>query len=116
MAWLVLLGSAVLEAVWATALSTSDGLTRPLQTTIFVLASVLSLFGLGRAMRTIPTGTAYAVWTGVGAALTAGWAMVTGAESAAPLKVVFLCGIVACVAGLKLIESDSAAEPRTVKP
>ena len=67
-AWVVLLVSAVMEAAWATALGESDGLTRPVPTVVFVVFSVLSLVGLGRAMRTIPTGTSYAVWTGIGAA------------------------------------------------
>ncbi len=102
MAWVVLLVSAVLEAVWATALGQSDGLTRPGPTVVFVIFSILSLVGLGRAMRWIPTGTAYAVWTGVGALLTVLWAAATGSEPLTPLKAVFLVGIIGCVVGLKL--------------
>lgn len=102
MAWSVLLVSAVLEAVWATALGASDGLTRPVPTAVFLVFSVLSLVGLGRAMRSIPTGTAYAVWTGVGAVLTVIWAAITGTEPLSVLKVVFLVGIVGCAVGLKL--------------
>ena len=67
MAWLVLILSAVLEAVWATALSQSNGLTEPVPSVVFLVATVASVVGLGWAMRTIPTGTAYAVWTGIGA-------------------------------------------------
>lgn len=102
MAWAILLVSAVFEAVWATALGMSDGLTRPGPTTVFVVFSVISLVGLGRAMRTIPTGTAYAVWTGVGALLTVLWAAVTGTEPLTVLKGLFLLGIIGCVVGLKL--------------
>ncbi len=102
MAWAILLVSAVFEAVWATALGMSDGLTRPVPTTVFVVFSVISLVGLGRAMRTIPTGTAYAVWTGVGALLTVLWAAVTGTEPLTVLKGLFLLGIIGCVVGLKL--------------
>lgn len=105
MAWVILLVSAVLEAVWATALGMSDGLTRPGPTTVFVIFSVLSLLGLGRAMKSIPTGTAYAVWTGLGAFLTVLWAAISGAEPLSPLKVVFLVGIIGCVAGLKFVTS-----------
>ncbi|SOC56707.1 DMT family transporter [Ornithinimicrobium cerasi] len=101
-AWPVLLVSAVLEAVWATALGASDGLTRPGPTVVFVVFSVLSLAGLGWAMRFIPTGTAYAVWTGLGAVLTVAWAAWTGTEPLTALKVVFLVGIIGCVVGLKL--------------
>ncbi|GAC1569563.1 MAG: multidrug efflux SMR transporter [Pseudarthrobacter sp.] len=79
-AWLLLLGSAVLEAVWATALGLSDGFTQLLPTVIFAVTSTLSMIGLGLAIRSIPLGTAYAVWVGIGAALTVGWAMATGVE------------------------------------
>jgi quaternary ammonium compound-resistance protein SugE len=59
-------------------------------------------------MREIPTGTAYAVWVGVGASLTVIWAMVTGAESASVVRLLLVIGIVACVVGLKLV-SDAEA-------
>lgn len=110
MAWLVLLISAVLEAVWATALSQSNGLTVLVPSVVFFVATVLSVVGLGWSMRTIPTGTAYAVWTGIGAVLTVVWAAVTGAEPLSPLKVVFLAGIIACVVGLKF---STSPEPST---
>jgi quaternary ammonium compound-resistance protein SugE len=102
-AWFVLLASAVLEAVWATALGQSDGLTRPVPTAVFAVTAALSLQGLGMAVRTIPLGTAYAVWVGIGAALTVGWAMATGVEPFSLLKVLFIAGIVGCAAGLKLL-------------
>ncbi len=103
MAWLVLLLSAVLEAVWATALGQSEGFTRPVPTVVFLLASTASMLGLGLAMKQIPISVAYSVWTGVGAALTVAWAMLTGAEPVGVLKVVFLAGIIGCVIGLKLV-------------
>ncbi|MDN4645343.1 DMT family transporter [Arthrobacter sp. PsM3] len=103
LAWLILLASAVLEAVWATALGLSDGFTRPLPTLVFALTATLSMVGLGLAVRSIPLGTAYAVWVGIGAALTVGWAMATGVEPASPLKLLFIAGIVGCAAGLKLL-------------
>jgi quaternary ammonium compound-resistance protein SugE len=105
-AWLLLLGSAVLEAVWATALGLSDGLTRPLPTLVFAATSTLSMIGLGLAIRSIPLGTAYAVWVGIGAALTVGWAMATGVEPFSLLKVLFIAGIVGCAAGLKSLPAD----------
>ena len=106
MAWLVLVVSAVLEAVWATALSQSNGLTEPVPTVVFLVATIASVIGLGWAMKHIPTGTAYAVWSGIGAVLTVLWAAVTGAEPLSPLKVLFLAGIIACVVALK-----AAGEP-----
>jgi len=102
-AWFMLLASAVLEAVWATALGQSDGLTRPLPTIVFAVTAALSLQGLGMAVKTIPLGTAYAVWVGIGAALTVGWAMATGVEPFSLLKVLFIAGIVGCAAGLKML-------------
>ncbi len=103
MSWIILLISGVLEAVWATALGASKGFTRLVPTIVFGVALVLSMGGLAFAMRDIPTGTAYAVWVGVGAGLTIVWAMVTGAETASLVKVLLVIGIVACVVGLKLV-------------
>lgn len=109
MPWLVLLVSAVFEAVWATALGASDGLSRPVPAVVFLAALTVSMIGLGWAAKHIPIGTAYAVWTGVGAALTVTWAMATGAEPVSLLKVIFLTGIVGAVVGLKLVPSGTPA-------
>lgn len=109
MNWVVLLASAVLEAVWATALGDSDGLSRPVPTAVFLVALVASMLGLGWAARSIPIGTAYAVWTGTGAALTVGYAMLTGAEPITFLRVLFICGIVGAVVGLKLLPAKRPA-------
>nr|WP_307038014.1 multidrug efflux SMR transporter [Arthrobacter sp. B3I4] len=116
MAWLILLASAVLEAVWATALGLSDGFSRPLPTLVFGVSATLSMVGLGLAVRSIPLGTAYAVWVGIGAALTVGWAMATGVEPASPLKLLFIAGIVGCAAGLKLLPSGDPAAGATLPP
>ncbi|AHC24510.1 MULTISPECIES: DMT family transporter [Mycobacteriaceae] len=103
MAWLVLVVSGVLEAVWATALGKSEGFSRPWPTAVFGVALVLSMAGLAYAMRTLPIGTSYAIWVGIGAALTVGYAMLTGTEGASPVKVALIVGIIGCVVGLKLI-------------
>ena len=102
MVWLVLVVSGVLEAVWAVALGRSEGFSRPLPSAVFAVGLVLSMGGLAYAMRTLPLGTAYAVWVGVGAALTVGYGMVTGAEAVSVVKVLLLAGLVGCVVGLKL--------------
>ena len=65
--WVVLIGSGVLEAVWATALGRTERFRKPVATTVFVLALLTSMAGLAYAMTAIPTGTAYAVWVGSGA-------------------------------------------------
>ena len=69
-AWIVLVIAGVLEAVWATALGKSEGLTKLTPTVIFIVALIASMIGLAYAMRTLPTGTSYAVWVGIGAVLT----------------------------------------------
>ncbi|XTR53364.1 DMT family transporter [Pseudarthrobacter sp. So.54] len=109
LAWLILLASAVLEAVWATALGLSDGFTQPVPTLVFAVTASLSMAGLGLAVKSIPLGTAYAVWVGIGAALTVGWAMATGVEPASPLKLLFIAGVVGCAAGLKLLPATPKA-------
>lgn len=105
MPWIILLVSAVFEAVWATALGTSDGLSVLGPSVVFFVALALSMLGLGWATKHIPIGTAYAVWVGVGAALTVTYAIVTGDESVSVGKVVFIAGIIAAVVGLKLVPS-----------
>ncbi|THJ68539.1 multidrug efflux SMR transporter [Arthrobacter echini] len=102
MAWVVLIISGVLEAVWATALGRSDGFSRLVPTLVFAVAIAASMAGLAYAMRTLPVGTAYAVWVGIGAALTIIYAMVTGSEPASLLKIIFLTMIVGGVVGLRL--------------
>ena len=115
--WLVLLASAVLEAVWATALGLSNGFTEPTPTLVFAVTATLSMLGLGMAIRSIPLGTAYAVWVGIGAALTVGWAMATGVEPFSVLKVLFIAGIVGCAAGLKVLPGGADADkPEAAAP
>jgi quaternary ammonium compound-resistance protein SugE len=102
MAWLVLVLSGVLEAVWAVALGRSEGFSRLLPSVVFGVALAASMAGLAYAMRSLPVGTAYAVWVGIGAALTVGWAMATGSEPASLVRLLLLAGLVGCVVGLKL--------------
>ncbi len=102
MAWIVLIISGVLEAVWATALGKSEGLSRLGPTLVFFPSILASMAGLAYAMRTLPIGTSYAVWVGIGASLTVVYAMVTGTEAASLLKVAFLAMIIGGVIGLKL--------------
>ncbi len=103
MAWVVLVLSGVLEAVWATALAESKGFKRLVPSVVFLVAVVASMLGLAWAMRTIPTGTSYAVWVGVGAVLTVVVAIVRGTERATLARVLLLLGLVGCVVGLKVV-------------
>ncbi len=67
MAWLILILAGALEVVWATALKQSDGFTRLVPAIVMVVAALASLGLLSLAMRSLPLGTAYSVWTGIGA-------------------------------------------------
>ncbi|RIJ50288.1 QacE family quaternary ammonium compound efflux SMR transporter [Clavibacter lycopersici] len=107
MSWIVLIVSGVLEAVWATALGKSAGFTKVGPSIVFGVTVVLSMVGLAYAMREISTGTAYAVWVGIGAALTVTYAIVTGEEPASVVKVLLLLGLVGCVVGLKVVDTGS---------
>lgn len=103
MAWLVLIVSGMLEAVWATALSASDGFRRRGPVLVFLVALVASMAGLAYAMTEIPTGTSYAVWVGIGATLTVLWAIVTGQERATWARSLLLVVLVGSVVGLKVV-------------
>ncbi|WP_448070824.1 DMT family transporter [Georgenia yuyongxinii] len=103
MSWLVLVFSGVLEAVWATALGKSAGLSRLGPSVVFFAALAASMAGLAYAMRELPIGTSYAVWVGIGAVLTVTYAMATGDETVSALKVLFLAMIIGGVIGLKAL-------------
>ncbi|GAA4145053.1 SMR family transporter [Leifsonia shinshuensis] len=103
MSWIVLILSGVLEAVWATALGKSAGFTKLWPSVVFVVAVLASMAGLAYAMREISTGTAYAVWVGIGAALTVLYAMVFGGDGFSIVKLLLILGLVGCVIGLKLV-------------
>ncbi|MCT1462827.1 DMT family transporter [Corynebacterium sanguinis] len=103
MAWIILLLSGAFEAVWAIALDRSQGLTRPVPAVVFFVALAISMAGLAWALRTVPLGTGYAVWVGVGASLAVIYSFVTGQEAITPLKVTFLLMVVGGIAGLKLV-------------
>ncbi|GLU50303.1 DMT family transporter [Nocardiopsis ansamitocini] len=103
MSWFLLVASGMLEAVWAVALSASQGFKRWRPTVLFFVALPLSLAGLAYAMLDLPTGTAYAVWVGIGATLTVVWGFVTGQERATLARALLLLLLVGSVVGLKVV-------------
>ncbi len=103
MPWIVLIISGALEAVWATALGKSEGFSKAGPTVVFGAGLVLSMAGLAYALRELPVGTGYAVWVGIGAVLTVGYAMVFDGEAVSAARLLFLAGIVGCVIGLKSV-------------
>jgi quaternary ammonium compound-resistance protein SugE len=102
MSWVVLVISGLFESVWAIALSRTAGFTRPLPTAVFAVALAISMAGLGYALRSIPVGTGYAVWVGIGVAGTALAGMLFLGEAAGALRLLSLLLVVAGIAGLKI--------------
>ena len=102
MAWLMLVVAGLFEVCWAIGLKYTEGFTRPWPTIATVTAMLVSIGLLGLAMKSLPVGTAYAVWVGVGAVGTAILGIVLFGESAAAGRLVSLGLIVAGIVGLKL--------------
>jgi quaternary ammonium compound-resistance protein SugE len=102
MAWTVLVLAGILEIGWAVGLKYTDGFTRWLPSALTIVAMAGSMWLLAIALRSIPIGTAYAVWTGIGAAGTAVFGILLFAEPATALRLASIGLIVAGIAGLKL--------------
>lgn len=102
MAWLLLVVAGLLETAWALLLKQSEGLTRLPQTAAFLVCLVVSMALLGQALKSLPVGTAYAVWTGIGAAGAAVAGMVWLGEPRTALKLVSLCLLLAGILGLRV--------------
>ncbi|MBK1787016.1 DMT family transporter [Prauserella cavernicola] len=103
MAWVALIVSGLFETVWAAALSASRGLSKLVPSIVFLVALVISMAGLGYALRTVPVGTGYAVWVGIGAIGTAIYGMVAMGDPVSTARITCLVLIVAGVAGLKFL-------------
>ncbi|PLS24187.1 multidrug efflux SMR transporter [Bifidobacterium imperatoris] len=104
MPWFVLIVSGICESVWAIALDRSEGLSRLVPTVVFVIGLVASMGGLAFAMKHIPIGTSYAIWVGIGAAITAVYGMLSGEEAISLMRILLIIGLVTCVIGLKLVD------------
>jgi len=103
MAWSALLLAGALEIGWAVGLKYSDGFSRLWPSVATIGAMVVSLLLLGLAVRTLPIGTAYAVWTGIGTVGTVLLGMALFGEPASPLRLAFIAMIIAGIIGLKLV-------------
>lgn len=106
MAWTCLFIAGLFECAWAFGLKFTEGFTRPVPSVLTGLAMLVSLWLLALAMRTIPVGTAYAVWTGVGAVGVAILGMMFLGESRQVLRLVCLALIVSGIVGLRLTAGD----------
>ena len=102
MAWILLVVAGLLEVVWAIGLKYTDGFTKTLPTTVTIAAMIASVWLLGVAMKSLPVGTAYSVWVGVGAVGTAVLGIILFREPANAARLVSIGLIVAGIVGLKL--------------
>ena len=102
MAWVILVIAGLFETAWALFLKESKGLTRPVHTIAFLVCLIVSMVLLGRALRTLPVGPAYAVWTGIGAVGAAILGIIWFDESRDAIKLISLALIIAGIGGLGL--------------
>ncbi|EKM4699777.1 quaternary ammonium compound efflux SMR transporter SugE [Enterobacter roggenkampii] len=102
MSWIILFIAGLLEVVWAIGLKYTHGFTRLMPSVITVTAMIVSIVLLSWAMRSLPVGTAYAVWTGIGAVGAAITGILLLGESASLARIASLALIVAGIVGLKL--------------
>ena len=107
MAWGLLVIAGLCEIGWAVGLKYTDGFSRPAPTALVVVAMIASVWLLAIALRTIPVGTGYAVWTGIGAVGTAILGMFLFNESRDVLRVGCILLIVAGIVGLKLVTPEA---------
>lgn len=108
-AWLLLFIAGLLEVVWSISMKASQGFTKHLFTSITLVAAWLSFWLLGLALRQLPVGTAYAVWTGIGAVGAATLGIVLFGEQLTVARLVCIGLIVAGILGLKFLGGESAA-------
>ncbi|WP_460423948.1 quaternary ammonium compound efflux SMR transporter SugE [Pseudomonas sp. ZL2] len=105
MSWIILFFAGLFEVGWAVGLKYTDGFSRPLPTVLTVAAMVISLGLLGLAMKELPLGTAYAIWTGVGAVGTVIAGIILFGESMALVRLVSVALIICGLVGLKVSAS-----------
>jgi quaternary ammonium compound-resistance protein SugE len=103
MPWVILFVAGLLECAWAVGLKYAEGFTRPLPSVLTVLAMVASFWLLSIAMKTVPVGTAYAVWTGIGAAGVAAAGILLFGEPREAARIFCIFLIISGVAGLRLL-------------
>jgi len=107
-AWMLLIAAGLLEIVWATSMKASQGFTKHHFTTITFVAAALSFWLLGLALRQLPVGTAYAVWTGIGAVGAAVFGIVYFSEPLTLARVGCIALIVCGILGLKFLGGEGA--------
>jgi len=108
MAWVILIVAGLLEIAWAVGLKLSDGLSKPVPAVLTILAMIASMVLLGIAVRTLPLGTAYAIWTGIGAVGAVVLGIILFHEPATAGRLLCVAAIIGGIAGLKLLTPPEA--------
>ena len=106
MSWIMLVVAGLLEVVWAYSMKLSAGFTKPGASVVTIVAMLASFALLAASMKTLPLGTAYAVWTGIGTIGTAIAGMILFREPATAMRLMCIALIVAGIAGLKIATPD----------
>ena len=112
MAWIILILAGLLETGWAIGLKYTDGFRKPVPSVLTIVAIVASIYLLAVAARTLPIGTAYAVWTGIGAFGAAVLGIWLLKEPVSPARIFFLLLLLVAIAGLKLTAIEVPVEQR----
>jgi quaternary ammonium compound-resistance protein SugE len=108
MAWFILIIAGLFETVWAVALKYSEGFTRLWPTVITAVAMIISLYLLAISLKTLPLGTAYTIWTGIGALGTVIYGIMVFGESKDLLKLIFIMMILGGIVGLKVVSGKGS--------
>ena len=106
MAWVSLLGAGIFEMVWVVAMKYAEGFTKIVPSVIMIVAMIFSVGLLGVAVKTIPLGTGYAIWTGIGAVGAVTYGMIFFGEPVTALRLTFIAMIVIGLVGLKLVSAS----------
>lgn len=106
MAWIYLLIAGVFETVWAVALKYAGGFTKPFPSAVVAVAMTLSVVLLGMALKSLPLGTAYAIWTGIGTLGAVAYGIFFWNEPATALRLLFIAMIMGGLIGLKLVSAQ----------
>lgn len=113
MAWVLLVVAGLLETGWAIGLKYSEGFSKPLPSVLTALGIIVSMFLLSLAARTLPIGTAYPVWVGIGAFGSVVLGIVLLGESASPARLLFLALLLVSIIGLKMTTGEVGRAPAT---
>lgn len=106
MAWVYLFIAGIFETVWVVAMKYAEGFTKPLPSAVVVVGMVLSVWLLGVAVKTLPLGTGYAVWTGIGAVGAVVYGIMFFGEPATFARLAFVALIIVGLVGLKTVSAE----------